>query len=214
MKNGDETTNLQSRDSSAKPQSFFQDDPTRVFSPKDPEMHKPISIQRFLDRKLRWMTLGGQYNWTEKKYPSEIPPPFPKDIATLLRQLFPDTDAQAAIVNVYSPGDTLSVHRDVSEECETGLISISFGCDGLFMIGHDNSDSAEVIRLRSGDAVYMTDRSRFAWHGVPKIFPATCPFWLKDWPSPTTADAGEAKPWKGWMSGKRINLNVRQMRDT
>lgn len=133
-------------------------------------------------------------------------------MGTLLRQIFPDTDAQAAIVNVYSPADTLSVHRDVSEECDTGLISISFGCDGLFMVGHDNSDSAEIIRLRSGDAIYMTGRSRFAWHGVPKIVPSTCPPWLKDWPSSTEADVDKAAHWKGWMSGKRINFNVRQMK--
>lgn len=192
--------------------SFFDDEPTRLFLPKDPDVHKPISVQHFLDRKLRWMTLGGQYNWTDKKYPEEPPPPFPNDIATLLRRMFPSTDAQAAIVNIYSPGNTLNVHRDVSEECDTGLISISFGCDGLFMIGNDNSDSSEVIRLRSGDAVYMTGRSRFAWHGVPKILPETCPSWLKDWPSYTTACADEPAHWKGWMSGKRINLNVRQMR--
>ena len=108
-------------------------------------MHKPLSVQRILERKLRWVTLGGQYNWTDKKYPLRIPTSVPRDIAHLLRRIFPETDAQAAIVNFYSAGDTLSVHRDVSEECDTGLISISFGCDGLFMIGHDNSDSYEII---------------------------------------------------------------------
>jgi DNA alkylation damage repair protein AlkB len=206
------TTRMSSADSSAKMHSFFNDDPRRIFAPKAPDVHKPISVQRFLNRKLRWMTLGGQYNWTDKNYPLEAPPPFPKDIATLLRQIFPETDAQAAIVNFYSAGDTLSVHRDVSEECDTGLISISFGCDGLFMIGHDDSSSSEVIRLRSGDAVYMTGRSRFAWHGVPKIISATCPSWLKDWPASAAAGVDEITHWKGWMAGKRINLNVRQMK--
>lgn len=187
--------------------SFFQADPALVLSPKDPEAHKPITIQNFLEKKLRWITLGGQYNWTTKEYPAGPPPSFPQDIARLLRAAFPETEPQAAIVNLYSAGDTLSMHRDVSEECDSGLISVSFGCDGLFVVSHDDGEGCEVIRLRSGDAVYMAGRSRFAWHGVPKVLPSTCPSWLQDWPGP------DYEYWRGWMGGKRVNLNVRQMND-
>lgn len=197
------------------PKSFFSDDPTRLIEPKDPQIHKPLAIQTILEKKLRWVTLGGQYDWTAKVYPEETPPPFPQDIADLLRAAFPQTEAQAAILNFYSAGDTLSAHRDVSEECDVGLISVSFGCDGLFLVSHDDGNGCEVIRLRSGDAVYMNGASRFAWHGVPKILPSTCPNWLAEWPS-NEEDILGAPPapfhmWKGWMSGKRINLNVRQM---
>jgi DNA alkylation damage repair protein AlkB len=197
-------------------ESFFADDPTRTIQPKDAQVHKPLTIQNVLDKKLRWVTLGGQYDWTAKVYPEEAPPPFPQDIADLLRAAFPQTEAQAAILNLYSAGDTLSVHRDVSEDCDVGLISVSFGCDGLFLVSHDDGNGCEVIRLRSGDAVYMNGASRFAWHGVPKILPSTCPSWLADWPSSEGDDvpgaaSGPFSMWKGWMSGKRINLNVRQM---
>lgn len=193
--------------------SFFADDPTRTIYPKDPEAHKPITVQNLLEKRLRWTTLGGQYDWTAKVYPEGPPPPFPEDVAELLRAAFPETEAQAAILNVYSAGDTLSAHRDVSEECDVGLISVSFGCDGLFMISHDDGAGCEIIRLRSGDAVYMNGPSRFAWHGVPKIIPDTCPNWLADWPSfdDDSTDTSQYAMWKGWMSGKRINLNVRQM---
>ena len=145
-------------------------------------------------------------------------------------------EPEAAIVNLYSPGDTLSMHRDVSEQCDTGLVSVSIGCDAIFVIGLDglasqqegeddpsemgceqdgDGDNEELgtrviaLRLRSGDAVYMTGASRFAWHGVPKIISGTCPVWLKDWPAEEGMDRFEA--WRGWMEGKRINLNVRQM---
>lgn len=210
-----DVTYPQATDSTATTKSFFADDPTRTLQPKDPSVHKPLDIQSLLEKKLRWVTLGGQYNWTDKVYPPEAPPPFPQDVAKLLKAAFPETEAQAAILNLYSAGDTLSAHRDVSEDCDVGLISISFGCDGLFLVSHDDGNGAEVIRLRSGDAVYMNGTSRFAWHAVPKILPSTCPSWLADWPS-----AGDNAPdalidpyemWKGWMSGKRINLNVRQM---
>ncbi|KAF2092275.1 hypothetical protein K490DRAFT_61716 [Saccharata proteae CBS 121410] len=213
------------------PPSFFSTAPSSepLFSPKDPTIHKPLSITQFLSRKLRWVTLGGQYDWTHKVYPSSTPPPFPPDIGTLLEDLFPDMKAQAAIVNFYSPGDTLSMHRDVSEECERGLVSISIGCDGIFVIGLGPSDSEDAeeddgqrilaVRLRSGDAVYMSGPSRFAWHGVPQIVPNTCPSWLQDWPAMpgiiTSPDDPQSdySHWKGWMTNKRINLNVRQMFD-
>jgi len=190
--------------------SFFCQEKAFTFPPKDPAVHKPVTIAAFLEKKLRWMTLGGQYDWTAKRYPSEDPPPFPSDIKQLLKRLFPDMDAQAAIVNFYSPGDTLSIHRDVSEYCDRGLISISIGCDGLFIVGNQDATETATIRLRSGDAVYMTGSSRYAWHGVPKIIPNTCPSWLAGWPAGNNSDA-ECNIWRGWMANKRINVNVRQM---
>jgi DNA alkylation damage repair protein AlkB len=190
--------------------SFFAMNPGTVLQPKDPSLHKPISVEQMLRRKLRWVTLGGQYDWTRKAYPDETPPPFPEDIALLLKSYFPLVDAQAAIVNFYTPGDTLSIHRDVSEECNRGLISISIGCDGLFLIGNDDASRHAVIRLRSGDAVLMSGESRFAWHAVPKVIPDTCPAAIQDWPH--TPVRGQYKHWHAWLKTKRINLNVRQMR--
>ncbi|KIW98352.1 alkylated DNA repair protein AlkB [Cladophialophora bantiana CBS 173.52] len=191
------------------PSSFFAAGLDMVIYPKDPAIHKPITSAQMLGSKLRWVTLGGQYDWTNKIYPDGEPPPFPEDIAALLKKIFPTVDAQAAIVNFYSPGDTLSVHRDISEASGNSLISISFGCDAIFLVGNEDSIDAAAIRLRSGDAIVMSGKSRYAWHGVPKILPGTCPAWLQDWPD--IAQRGPYQHWRGWMSKKRINLNVRQM---
>jgi len=155
---------------------------------------------------MRWTTLGGQYDWTAKRYPSTAPPAFPSDIKCLLESMFSTTRAEAAIVNLYSPGDTLSVHRDVAETSSTGLVSVSLGCDAIFVVGTDD-DNGLTLRLRSGSAVYMSEQSRFAWHGVPQIVAGTCPNFLEDWPGE------EFERWRGWMKGKRVNLNVRQMWD-
>jgi len=151
-------------------------------------------------------------------------------------------EPEAAIVNLYSPGDTLSMHRDVAEQCDKGLVSVSIGCDAIFVIGLDGvpplqegmdraskmddekdggCDDEELgakviaLKLRSGDAVYMTGASRFAWHGVPKIIPGTCPEWLRNWPAEEMDESGfnRFEGWRGWMEEKRINLNVRQMFD-
>jgi alkylated DNA repair protein alkB family protein 1 len=182
-----------------------------TFEPKDPTVHKAITTQQYLTKKLRWITLGGQYDWTRKVYPDGPPPAFPPDIKRLVEKIFP-MKAEAAIVNIYSPGDTLSLHRDVSEECDQPLASISIGCDGVFVIGLDIASEGEparvaTLRLRSGDAVLMSGESRYAWHGVPKILEGTCPKWMQSWPG------SEHEDWDGWMERKRINFNVRQMLD-
>ncbi|KAK6427634.1 hypothetical protein LTR95_015966 [Oleoguttula sp. CCFEE 5521] len=178
-----------------------------VFGPRDPAVHKPITTGQFLNKKLRWLTLGGQYDWTNKVYPAALPPPFPSDVKQLIETLFP-MKAEAAIVNLYSPGDTLSLHRDVSEECDQPLASISLGCEGIFLVGLDDG-RAVTLRLRSGDAVLMSGESRYAWHGVPKVLAGTCPEWMQGWP----AGGEEYEDWRSWMVCKRINLNVRQMFD-
>ena len=190
-------------------QSFFGVDPRCQLEPKDPAVHKSVSLKQVLEKKLRWVTLGGQYDWTNKVYPEEKPPLFPADIANLLKGVFEDVDPQAAILNFYSPGDTLSLHRDVSEECDQGLISISIGCDALFMVANDDGAVTEIIRLRSGDAILMSRESRYAWHAVPKILPATCPESLQNWPNTETSTT--FSQWQGWLTNKRINLNVRQV---
>jgi alkylated DNA repair protein alkB family protein 1 len=196
-----------------------------VATPLDPSIHKPLTISQFLTKKLRWTTLGGQYDWTAKRYPSTSPPPFPSDTKSLLGALFASTMPEAAIVNLYSPGDTLSVHRDVAETSGTGLVSVSLGCDAVFVIGisgkednhsekgvQEGQDRILTLRLRSGSAVYMSGNSRFGWHGVPQVVAGTCPEYLKDWPG-TAGSEGEYEEWKGWMANKRVNLNVRQMWD-
>ncbi|KAF2649788.1 hypothetical protein K491DRAFT_771375 [Lophiostoma macrostomum CBS 122681] len=226
---------------SPSPTSFFSICPSTtqpVAHPLSPTIHRPLTIAQLLNKKMRWMTLGGQYDWTAKRYPSSSsgsrspPPRFPPDIAGLLSAVFEQTEPEAAIVNLYSPGDTLSVHRDVAEESGRGLISVSLGCDAIFVIGvgsgDGNGETKEAsgdgsigdnyvtnkvlaLRLKSGSAVYMSGHSRFAWHGVPQVVPGTCPAYLQDWPADEDRHEGEFEGWRGWMAGKRVNLNVRQM---
>lgn len=120
----------------------------------------------------------------------------------------------------------MSVHRDVAETSSTGLISVSLGCDAIFVLGTTvkseggvNEEKIVTLRLRSGSAVYMSGESRFAWHGVPQIVAGTCPEGLRDWPATIAGGGeeenreGEYEAWREWMANKRVNLNVRQMWD-
>ncbi|KAK6346513.1 hypothetical protein TWF696_006638 [Orbilia brochopaga] len=242
------------------PSFFHLPKPAAIYTPKDPDVHKPLTVADVLEKKLRWMTLGGQYNWTTKEYPDGPPVPFPKDIRDLVHALFPTVEPQAAICNTYSPGDTLSPHRDVSEEADRDLVSISIGCDALFLISLSPPESIEdtpsdiprlsntpsdahtpkqkrrrkktmepppppppfdehtlILRVRSGDAIVMGGDSRWAWHGVPKVLADTCPDELSQWPSSTSysilSNGPDISDWAGWMTRKRVNLNVRQMYD-
>ncbi|KAK5707419.1 hypothetical protein LTR17_020712 [Elasticomyces elasticus] len=221
--------------------SFFDRDAQSL--PVKPEAaHAALDVPKMLDKKLRWMTLGGQYDWTSKTYPSGPPPPFPQDIKDLVEGLFP-LKAEAAIVNLYSPGDTLSAHRDVSEACAQPLVSISLGCEAIFIAAIEDEAAdptapvsgrggqgklrSAVLRLRSGDAVVMRGEARYAWHGVPRVKAGSCPEFMRDWPARAGrggegGDEGEGEGgegdgegryegYRGWMAGKRLNLNVRQM---
>ncbi|KAL8765720.1 MAG: hypothetical protein Q9209_007285 [Squamulea sp. 1 TL-2023] len=192
-----------------------------AFPAIEPSTHAPVTVAQFLNRKLRWITLGGQYDWSKKAYPEGNPPEFPKDIAWLIHEMFPNIRPEAAIVNVYTAGDTLSIHRDVSEDSDAGLVSISLGCDAIFIAGLEEESTGKtrhiVLRLRSGDAVYMSGPSRYAWHSVPQILADTCPPWLSHWPADTSLQGTEPtydarfEAWRGWIANKRINLNIRQM---
>ena len=192
--------------------SFFSMDPNLVFAPKDDSTHKPLLLKQILEKRLRWLTLGGQYDWTAKQYPLTEPPPFPNDIARLLHGLFPRIHPQAAIVNFYSPGDNLSIHRDGSEDSDRDLISVSLGCDAIFTVAAQSGDEMLAAKLRSGDVVVMSGQSRYAWHAVPKIIPCTCPVTLADWPA-TKESRGRYEHYRGWLGRRRVNLNVRQMFD-
>ncbi|CAK9840866.1 Alpha-ketoglutarate-dependent dioxygenase abh1 [Schizosaccharomyces pombe] len=172
---------------------------------------KPLTVDRLVHKKLRWVTLGEQYDWTTKEYPDPSKSPgFPKDLGDFVEKVVKEsTDflhwkAEAAIVNFYSPGDTLSAHIDESEEDLTlPLISLSMGLDCIYLIGTESrSEKPSALRLHSGDVVIMTGTSRKAFHAVPKIIPNSTPNYL------LTGN----KAWDGWISRKRVNFNVRQVR--
>jgi alkylated DNA repair protein alkB family protein 1 len=186
---------------------------------------KPLNMSQFLQKKLRWLTLGDQYEWSSRSYSGTDTTPFPSDIAQLITGLFGSLKPESGVVLLYSKSDYMPVHRDVSEACENGLVSVSLGCDGLFVVARDTNEgdkhTAEgnvlVVRVRSGDVLEMTGESRWAWHAMPKIIPGTCPQFLKSWPVGSEAAMGERKgaydQWKGYMDGKRINLSCRQVWD-
>ncbi|KAE8454598.1 hypothetical protein EG329_000221 [Mollisiaceae sp. DMI_Dod_QoI] len=224
--------------SSSQPESFFTYPPHskhHVFTPINPHSnHKPLNTTQFLHKKLRWLTLGSQYDWTTREYPKESPTPFPPDIASLVTTMFKNAfKPESGVVLLYSPKDFMPVHRDVSEECQRGLASFTLGCDGLFIVSREknrkdveageasdeNDEGREmqmcVLKVRSGDCVWMGGETRWCWHAMPKIMGGTCPKWLEDWPVAGQYGVGEQRKeyekWKGFMKSKRLNISCRQV---
>jgi len=140
----------------------------------------PLKASQFLSKKLRWLTLGSQYDWPTRSYPLDGPTAFPSDLHALVTGLFPDINPESGVCLLYGGKDFMPVHRDVSEQCQTALASFSFGCDGIFVVakgeeevmGGDEMEEEKkrrtvAVRVRSGDCVVMDGESRWAWHAMP-----------------------------------------------
>ncbi|KAF2801431.1 uncharacterized protein BDZ99DRAFT_577573 [Mytilinidion resinicola] len=223
------------------PLSFFtypQNNKHPAFIPINPlSSHKTLNTAQFLQKKLRWLTLGSQYNWSTRSYPPSSPTPFPADLAELVTTLFKASfKPESGVVLLYSPKDYMPVHRDVSEESPRGLASFTLGCDGLFIIAKEDlpreereqgdepeapphhassknskSDSPKqpmvVIRVRSGDVVQMDGPTRWAWHAMPKVMAGTCPESLHAWP--VKEGGGAPKEYARWKGYMRSKrLNI------
>jgi alkylated DNA repair protein alkB family protein 1 len=193
---------------------------TPYFQPKDPSKTKPLQPAQFF-RRLRWLTIGIQYNWTTRRYPlpSQSPSSFPVCIRDLVRGFFPSVNAESGVSLLYTPKDFMPVHRDVSEESPNGIVSISLGCDGIFIISRNDLNGSAfdetnfaVIRVRSGDVLHIAGETRFRWHCMPVILKGTCPPELASWPAVEKKN-GAFRHWKNWMASKRLNISCRQVFD-
>lgn len=184
-----------------------------------------------LRNSLRWVTLGYHHNWDTKIYSEASFNAFPEDLHSLMASVFAPAlghhnfNPQAAIVNYYPQGSTLSGHTDHSEvNLEAPLFSISFGQAAVFLIGgRDKSDPATPLLLRSGDVLVMAKESRLCYHAVPRILHGSEERWNELgeegeekcsenndlWSK--CRDSGFWRPFDMYLRDCRINLNVRQV---
>jgi DNA oxidative demethylase len=68
------------------------------------------------------------------------------------------------------------MHQDKDEAVNEPVVSLSIGDTCRFRFGNaDNRGKPYTdIDLASGDAFVFGRQARFAYHGVPKIYPGTC----------------------------------------
>lgn len=81
----------------------------------------------------------------------------------------------AVLINFYDEAAKMGMHQDKEERCAAPVVSLSIGDTCLFRFGNTvnrNKPYTDVI-LMSGDLFVFGGESRFAYHGVPKVFPGT-----------------------------------------
>ncbi|KAI7752754.1 hypothetical protein M8C21_026836 [Ambrosia artemisiifolia] len=140
---------------------------------------KSVSASVLL-RKLRWSTLGLQFDWSKRSYNVSLPHnKIPNALCQLAKKMAAPAMAvgeefqpEAAIVNYFGSGDMLGGHLDDMEaDWSKPIVSMSLGCKAIFLLGgKSRNDEPLAMFLRSGDIVLMSGEARERFHGVPRIF--------------------------------------------
>ncbi|GAA3218722.1 alpha-ketoglutarate-dependent dioxygenase AlkB family protein [Nonomuraea helvata] len=83
----------------------------------------------------------------------------------------PDT----ALINFYDDQAKMGMHQDKDEKSDAPVVSLSIGDRCLFRFGNTETRGRPYtdVELASGDLFVFGGPSRFAYHGVPKVYPGT-----------------------------------------
>ena len=84
---------------------------------------------------------------------------------------FEGFEPDACLINRYSPGTRLSLHRDYDEkDLHAPIVSVSLGVSATFLWGGlQRGDRTRRIALDSGDVVVWGGDSRFVYHGIAPL---------------------------------------------
>ncbi|MCX4583510.1 alpha-ketoglutarate-dependent dioxygenase AlkB [Streptomyces sp. NBC_01481] len=101
----------------------------------------------------------------------------------------PDT----ALINFYDGAARMGMHQDKEERSGAPVVSLSIGDSCVFRFGNTETRGRPYtdVELASGDLFVFGGPTRFAFHGVPKVY------------------RGTADPATG-MSGGRLNITLRE----
>ncbi|MEU5402681.1 alpha-ketoglutarate-dependent dioxygenase AlkB [Streptomyces sp. NPDC005963] len=99
----------------------------------------------------------------------------------------------AALVNFYDGAARMGMHQDKEEHSAAPVVSLSIGDSCVFRFGNTEGRGRPYtdVELGSGDLFVFGGPARFAYHGVPKVYPGTG--------DPATG-----------MSGGRLNITLRE----
>ncbi|QNE75615.1 alpha-ketoglutarate-dependent dioxygenase AlkB [Streptomyces finlayi] len=101
----------------------------------------------------------------------------------------PDT----ALINFYDGAARMGMHQDKEERSPAPVVSLSIGDRCVFRFGNTGHRGRPYtdVELESGDLFVFGGPSRYAFHGVPRVYPGT------------------ADPVSGMRDG-RLNLTLRE----
>lgn len=134
---------------------------------------------------LGWHWIPYRYSRTRDDQDGSPVTEFPAWLGDLGREAVADAYADPArglryrpdiaVINHYGDGARMGMHRDSDELAADPVVSISLGAPCLFRLGNPQTRGRPWtdVELRSGDVIVFGDRSRLAYHGVPKLLPDT-----------------------------------------
>jgi len=176
-------------------------------------------------RRLTWVNVGTVYDWTNRKYLADLSnTPLPPEFFSTCEAVCQKVDGlkmnpETAIINYYAGNQRrpMGGHRDDAEESSAPVVSISLGCEAIFLIGlEDDEGPIFPIFLRSGDVMLMSKISRWAVHGVARVTSGTAPKELLSTLNDLerTDTSGNFDDWERihlFASTSRVNINCRQV---
>jgi DNA oxidative demethylase len=110
---------------------------------------------------------------------------FPEWLAELGRSALADAyedrsaadgyDPDTALINFYDGGAKMGMHQDKDEKSSAPVVSLSIGDTCVFRFGNTATRGKPYtdIELASGDLFVFGGPSRFAYHGVTKVYEGT-----------------------------------------
>ncbi|WOL12845.1 alpha-ketoglutarate-dependent dioxygenase alkB isoform X1 [Canna indica] len=179
---------------------------------------EPVAASVLL-RKLRWSTLGLQFDWSQRNYDVSLPHnKIPKELCELAKEMAApamsageEFQPEAAIVNYFGPSDMLGGHLDDMEaDWSKPIVSISLACKAIFLLGGKSREDIPIAMfLRSGDIVLMAGHARECFHGVPRIFTDDEHAEISGLMSQFSSE--DDRCFMDYIKNSRININIRQV---
>ena len=132
---------------------------------------------------LGWVSDRSGYRYAARDPESGEPwPAMPEAFAELSRRAaeaagFPRFEADACLVNRYSPGSKLTLHQDRNErDFSQPIVSVSLGISAVFQFGGlRRNDRVRRIPLEHGDVVVWGGPARLFYHGIMPLKEAVHP---------------------------------------
>jgi alkylated DNA repair protein alkB family protein 1 len=172
-------------------------------------------LERGWGGKLRWATLGNDYDWTTKLYADRAGRPLPRELSRLAKLIITllgtevsgvGLEPDAAIVNYYPSNGRLAPHVDRSERLlDRPLVTLSLGQSAIYLTGGQSVDDMNVdaILLHSGDVLVMAGKQRLVYHAISKIVQGAS-FAAKD-------DNEIAESVINYANTHRVSITIRQV---
>ncbi len=165
-----------------------------LFTPVMPRTGRPFSVRMTNLGSLGWVSDRAGYRYQPLHPDTGQPwPAIPGVLLALWRTVSGYShDPEACLVNFYSGGARMGLHRDEDEDDFTApVLSVSLGDTAIFRIGGpERGGKTGTLKLNSGDVLVMGGPSRLCYHGIDRVLTGTSTL-LKD--------------------GGRINLTLRRV---